>query len=380
MPSPSTDHDLENERLAQKYRPLLVLYPEIEDGGRRRDHHQHGHGLGRPPLDQDYHPRDIRLVLDNAHLPGSREKPSQERREELLGAMGTNKEVGHLDLIDKGGPKDVEKFWRVYAEIHNKDDNPEYRRKAYVRVVRGSRRFEDYISIQYWMAYFFDDWANVHEMDWEMVSIILKKTESIEEPIACVFNAHIGGFRKPWKDVHKVDDAGNKDLHGTHPVAYVANGSHAAYFSDYPGYFNVAAPYLGPVLSKVLRITKIGKAYTDYIPRFEEGMKCFPEVEVVPRPNESGRWVGDWRWLNFQGRWGSPVQMSLRERIIARIPGLRRIHLFFQRPLREAGPTGPSAKGLCWEDPFAWVNLECFDAPRTSSWIGEMDGANANQL
>ena len=71
MPSVPTDENLETERLTMKHRPLLVLYPEIEDGSRRRDHHRGGHGPGGPPpLDQDYHPRDIRLVLDHARLPG----------------------------------------------------------------------------------------------------------------------------------------------------------------------------------------------------------------------------------------------------------------------------------------------------------------------
>ena len=376
MSSEPIEQHLENERLAKKYRPLLVLYPEIEDGSRRKDHHRHGHRPSRPPLDQDYHPRDIRLVLDNACLPGRKGRLS---REQVLDAMSENS-VDYIDLIDRGGPKDVDKFWRVYAEIHNKDSNSEYHRKAYARVVKGSGRFEDYISIQYWLAYFFDDWANVHEMDWEMVSIILKKIGSTEEPVACVFNAHIGAFRKPWKDVHKVDDAGNKDPQGLHPVAYIANGSHASYFSDYPPDFNVAAPYLGPVLSKVVRIAKIGKPFTDYVPCFEEGARYFPDVEVIPQSHEFGRWSGEWRWLNFQGRWGSPVQMSLPEKIVAGIPVIRRLARFFQRPLREAGITGPSTKGSCWEDPFNWVNLECFDAPETSNWLRKMGGASANEL
>lgn len=373
-----TDQDVENERLAMKYRPLLVLYPEIADGSRRKDHHRRGHGPGTPPpLDQDYHPRDIRLILDHACLPDRKARPS---REQVLEAMGENK-VDYIDLIDKRGPKEVEKFWRVYAEIENKDSNPEYQRKAYARVVKGTQRFKDYISIQYWLPYFFDDWANVHEMDWEMVSIILKKLDSTEEPIACVYNAHIGSFRKAWKDVHKVNDSGNKHPHGLHPVAYIANGSHASYFSDYPPDFNVAENYLRDMLRIVVRIAKIGKDFTDYVPKFEDGVKYFPDVEVIPEPDQFGHWAGDWRWLNFEGRWGSPVQLSLKERIIARIPGVRAISKIFERPIREAGPTGPNARiDSCWKDPFNWVNLECIDAEITRDWIGELGGANTNEL
>jgi len=305
-----------------------------------------------------------------------KEKPT---REQMLEAMSENK-VDHIDLIDSHGPKDVDKFWRVYAEIKKKDGNPEYQRKAYARVFKGSGRFRDYISIQYWLAYFFNDWASVHEMDWEMVSVIIKKTDKTEEAVACVFNVHGDAFRKPWKDVHKVDDKGSKSSEGLHPVAYIANGSYASYFYDYPSYFNVAASYLEPVLRRLVRIAKIGKPFTEYVPSFEEGAKHFPGVEVIPQPDEFGRWSRDWRWLNFKGRWGSPVAMSLPEKIIAQIPVVRKLARFFQRPIRGAGPTGPNAKGTCWEDLFNWINLECFDAPETSDWLGELGGTNTNEL
>lgn len=377
MPATTNNQYLENESLAMKYRPLLVLYPEIEDGSRRRDHHRGGHGLGSPPpLEQDYHPRDIRLILDNARLPSMKGKPS---REQLLEAMGENN-IDYIDLIDRSGPKDVDKFWRVYSEIKNKDDNPDYQRKAYARIIRGSRQFKDYISIQYWLAYFFDDWANVHEMDWEMVSIILKKSESLEEePVACVYNAHMGSFRMPWAHVQKVDEAVKRNPQGLHPIAYIANGSHASYFSDYPPDFNVAEQFLGNMLRVVIRMANIVSDFIDFVPRFEDGVKHFPDIEVIPQPDEFGRWSGDFRWLNFEGRWGSPVQLSFTERFLTRIPILRTIFKIFDRPIREAGPTGPRVKsGLCWEKPFDWVNLECLDA-RETYWLEKTSGTNASK-
>jgi len=198
---------LEDERIAKKYRPLLVLFPEIEDNSNRNQHHNPNYGPGCPPLDQDYHPRDVHLILDNAPLPRTR---SDITKKQLLDAMGENK-IDNIDLIDRGGPKELNKFWETYASIHDKDSNPDYQRKAYARVVRGSGRFKDFICIQYWLAYFFDDWANVHEMDWEMVAVVLKKTDSGEEPVACAFNAHIVSFRMPWKEIDKVNDDKKKD-------------------------------------------------------------------------------------------------------------------------------------------------------------------------
>lgn len=373
--------DVENENLAWKYRPLLVLYPEIEKGSKRDDHHDPDYRMGRPHLKRDYHPRDINLVLEYARLPGKRGKPS---REQLLDFMDKNWDrknkahtESHIDLIDRGGPKEVSKFWNTYASIPDRDSAPNYKKKAYARLVRGNGWFKDYVSIQYWLAYFFDDWANVHEMDWEMVSVIVKKTDVIEKPVACVFNAHSGGFRMPWEKVDKVDDNENKDGNGLHPVAYVASGSHASYFSDYPPHIRVASHCVGPMLSKILRITKIGKDFIDHVPTFEEGAKHFPEIELIPEPykpepDKEGRWSGDWRWLNFKGYWGSRIQLSHSERLIALVPGLREIKRFFKRPLREAGPPGPSAKGLCWEKPFYWANLECEDAKKTIPWLEQI--------
>ena len=373
----------ENELLAQKYRPLLVLFPEIEPGSKRKEHHHSGHSLGSvPPLDQDYHPRDIRLILDNARLPvtgvfkylrylGIRERKTS--REQLLCSMSENN-IQYIDLIDEHGPKDVDKFWRVYASIPNKDNNPDYHRKTYARVIRGSGRFENYISIQYWLAYFFNDFANVHEMDWEMVSVILKVVGSIEKPIACVYNAHIASFRKPWSNVEKVDDSKNKNPLGSHPVAYIANGSHASYFSDYPSSFNVAEEHLKPVLQKLIKMTNIsaGLGFTDYVPGFEDKhtVKCFPDVEVIPEPDENGYWPDEyWRWLNFEGNWGSSPELSLKQRFIIKIPIFGKLVNLLKRPIQEAGPTGPNVgHGSCWNKPFEWVNVECLDAEDVTDW------------
>jgi hypothetical protein len=304
-------------------------------------------------------------------------------REELLDAMSENR-VKYIDLIDERGPKQVDKFWSVYSEIRNKDDNPEYRRKAYARMVRGSERFGNFISIQYWLAYFFDDWANVHEMDWEMVSIMLKIVGSTEEPIACAYNAHLGSFRKPWADIDKVDDAGSRNPQGLHPVAYIANGSHASYFSEYPPSFNVAEKYLRPMLKTVIRMAGlgIGTDFTDYVPGFddERAVKYFPDVELIPEPDREDGWSGSWRWLNFKGKWGSPAELSLKERLIPDIPVLRTLIGIFKRPIKEAGPPGPNARpGSCWNRPFDWVNTECLDAEESRDWLGETGRANTSQ-
>jgi hypothetical protein len=369
--------NIEYRELAERYKPLLVLYPEIDYDSERKNHyHPIGQRPGKRPLDQDYHPRDIRLVLDNVYLKNWK---GIAPRKEVLKAMDNNS-IKYINLIDKGGPKRVDKYWKRYAQIpdkdaRDKDGKKEYGRKAYARVIKGDKWFENYISIQYWMAYFFDDWANVHEMDWEMVGIIIKKEPGVVEvPVAGICNAHVGSFLKPWHEVDKANDREERDETGTHMIAYIANGSHAAYFSEYPPYFNVIEPYLRGALRTVLQAANMAMEFTDYIPRYEDGVHLFPGIEVIPEPEEdrnTGRkyWTGEWRWLNFTGKWGSPTELAFHERIIAGIPLVGRLARYFSRPLRESGPGGPNTRGLCWEEPLLWSDLSCFEREDPSQWL-----------
>lgn len=348
----------EKTAIANNYRPLLVLYPEIEPNSRRKDHHHRGHKKsGLPPLDQDYHPRGIELVLDNAFLPTSgKQKPS---RSEILNAMNNDKKLKQIDVVRDAGPGSVDKFWEAYALISEQDREEQYPRKAYARVVQGSGLYEGYLVIQYWLAYFFDDWANVHEMDWEMASVVIERTNGEERPVGCAYRTHTGGFRLGWSQVEKVDDNKNLTKDGTHPVIYVANGSHACYFHCPPTH-GVTASFLGPKLSRRLKqvMPWVGKTFRDYVQSFNEGEKHFTKIEVMPEPDidEHGeqRWRGEWCWLNFKGRWGTKGDLW------------RHPKQLFTLPWEEDGPEGPTQKGLYWDDPFDSIDHECYDA---GSWI-----------
>jgi hypothetical protein len=90
--------------------------------------------------------------------------------------------------------------------------------------------------LQYWFFYPLDDWHNsltkpllwhMHEGDWEEVSVELGPAEL---PIAVAASQHDEGVQRSWARVKVAD--------GTHPMVYIALGSHANYFS--PGYKGVA--------------------------------------------------------------------------------------------------------------------------------------------
>jgi hypothetical protein len=64
---------------------------------------------------------------------------------------------------------------------------------------------------------------NHHEGDWEMTAIYLKN----DSPYAVLFSQHGAGNIEMWDKVIKAKDKNEKDT--THPVVYVALGSHANY-------------------------------------------------------------------------------------------------------------------------------------------------------
>src|SRR5262249_11071054 len=106
---------------------------------------------------------------------------------------------------------------------------------VYGRVWTGAGSFAGTTVLQYWLFYTLDDWRNsptkptiwyLHEGDWEEVSVELSPAG---KPIAVAVSQHNLGVNRTWARTRR---------DGTHPVVYVALGSHANYLS--PGYHGVA--------------------------------------------------------------------------------------------------------------------------------------------
>jgi len=82
--------------------------------------------------------------------------------------------------------------------------------------------------VRYWLFYDFDDWRSshrrlwqAHEGDWESITIGLS---AAQQPQFAAYSEHCSGTIRAWANVAK---RGN-----THPVDYVALGSHANYFTS----------------------------------------------------------------------------------------------------------------------------------------------------
>lgn len=190
-----------------------------------------------------------------------------------------------------GGPSPV-----VYAHVE-RDENPSY------------------ITIQYWVYYFYQDWFNQHEGDWEMVEVILSSTN---QPEWVVLSQHHGGTRRPWTTAPVESD--------THPIAYPALGSHANYFVGDAIYPNDK---------------DVGTRRIEIMDRTGTFGRLMPDVIMIPDRAELVAHPAEWPgagWIMFCGHWGEIGPQS-----------------------DFSGPLGPADKGDQWEQPYKWGMNEPLD-------------------
>ena len=172
---------------------------------------------------------------------------------------------------------------------------PDLNNRVYARAVEatGGR-----LWLQYWFFYFYNDYQlalgfGTHEGDWECVQLRLGPAGDV--PDIAVYAQHSHGEKRNWEDVEKLADSPDT------PVAYIARGSHAAYFE--PGYHETEAWY-----------------------DIADGKRPAPKLALEIVDDETHAWM---RW---PGRWGDTTP---RDRGAA---------------LDTSAPTGPGSKRH-WRDP-----------------------------
>ena len=131
-----------------------------------------------------------------------------------------------MDMLSQATEKIARESYFQYVEILEKEPEPLY----YGRVLHETdEQKNNWTILQYHFFYAFNDWRlaangmNHHEGDWEMSAVYLKN----DSPYAVLFSQHGAGNIEKWETVIKAfDKQGNAT---THPVVYVALGSHANY-------------------------------------------------------------------------------------------------------------------------------------------------------
>ena len=131
-----------------------------------------------------------------------------------------------MDMFSRATETVARKSFFQYAEILEKEPNPVY----YGRVTRWQDvEGNHWHSLQYHYFYAFNDWRlaangiNHHEGDWEMVAVYLKN----DQPYSLLLSQHGTGAMVLWQEVRCVKEKDGRET--THPLIYVALGSHANY-------------------------------------------------------------------------------------------------------------------------------------------------------
>jgi hypothetical protein len=159
--------------------------------------------------------------------------------------------------------------------------------------------------IQYWLFYAFNNGPlNDHQGDIEVIEVFL---DGSGNPSKALYSQHGAGENARWGDVEKVD---------THPVVYVAQGSHANYFRSYQGRIGIENDVVG-----------------------SDGLTIMPSNLNLVMLGEAGSHPADQGWLDFAGRWGF---WGTDE----------------DAALGKAGPLGPAfnQNGVRWSDAEAYLS------------------------
>jgi hypothetical protein len=178
------------------------------------------------------------------------------------------------------------------------------------------------IVLEYWLFYSFDlyslsdpqgEYWQDHEGDWEAVAIVLDKATT--RPLVVGTSRHCGGARREWPRVNK---------RGTHPVVFVALGSHANYFA--PGEVPLARRCFPPVALAIIDAYKL-----DLRDHVAAGVTTVPRIVRVTSTSPG--------WMTFSGAWGETQY----------------VHFPDNAPFAFGfGPSGPAFHTL-WRRPLATV-------------------------
>jgi hypothetical protein len=279
--------------LAQRYAPVVRLVEQKEPC-------KHG---------EAYHPTDVNLVLGNPEvaLRGPWDRTN------IIKVAPTAKDLSnglfdyHLDFPGSAVAPGCR--YDEWSHRVNQGHAP----KIYARIVT-EPAFPKQLALQYWSFYLFNDFNDKHEGDWEMIQLDFDASTAAQalqrKPSLVGFSQHEGAESARW------GDSKLEIIDRTHPVVYLALGSHANYFTS--------ALHLGRSAAQGVGCDDTSGPST----------QLRPQVALIPTA-KSG-YLRAYPWLGFDGHWGEE-------------------HEGFYN-----GPTGPTTK-LQWTQPITWANTEWHD-------------------
>ena len=210
--------------------------------------------------------------------------------------------------------------WTEYCKKVSGDGAGKYPLTVYARIAPSTDP-ADHV-IQYWTFYYYNHWENEHPADWECIQLFFK--DGSDKPVAAAYSNHLGCTWRRWADVPKLKDAAGRDT--THPVVYVALGSHAQYFGPkdigYEAPFALRIPtFVQFIRARIVgvRTARSGRERDHVVQKLEINdaeltsryvLSETPEDlrSVDPFIPNSPNWQPFW-WLRYDGPWaGSSIQ------------------------------------------------------------------------
>lgn len=222
----------------------------------------------------------------------SAELPTSAKRREFNG----RKDDYFIDL-----PQPFDSIVHPWRDIVNRYPNAIYGRIVRTRLAWEGREHRDALVLQYWMPYYVNhlsilktdpagrSWVwnagNYHEGEVENIAVVLIQGPGGLEPLCAAYAKHFKGTAEPWENVGKHAPDG---IPTTHPIVYVANGSHASFFSPDPDEATCG--------SGIDAAMHGGRG-------FWYGDGDFGKVRMMPRFNEI-KFGDEYDFLLFTGRFG----------------------------------------------------------------------------
>ncbi|GIW08720.1 MAG: hypothetical protein KatS3mg060_3525 [Dehalococcoidia bacterium] len=248
--------------------------------------------------------------------------------------------------------------------LRSRDDRCSY----YGRVVRQG----DWIALQYWFFYYFNDWrsgffgANDHEADWEMITVFCYATVDGEvRPAWAAYASHDyhgDDLRRRW------DDSDQLEVIDGHPVVYAGAGSHASYFR--PGEYLTEVPIT--LFQPLVRVARAIGAFWVRTLRQSDSLPLLSEISIpfVDYARGDGLAVG-----YGQERAWHPIVLDPGPAWVSQYRGL--FGVYVRDPLGgENAPSGPkfNRDGTvrhAWYDPVGWAGLDSTPTPTRALDLAE---------
>jgi hypothetical protein len=237
---------------------------------------------------EKFYPTSVDYIIDSSVLKERSSDGTSSVVDSAPMPSNLGKWYSELDLFLENK---LETFENIAADYASNGENLGY--YEYVHIAKSGSS----TVIQYWLFYIFNNGPmNEHQGDIEVIQVFLDDSGNPQTVLA---SQHSAGENAAWGDVEKS---------GTHPVIYVAQGSHANYFRSYQGKIGIENDIVG----------SDGKTITA------------DQLNLVQLNSQS--------WLDYKGRWG--YWGTEQEAALGR-----------------AGPVGPvfNQDGIRWAQPNAYL-------------------------